>query len=70
MADYQNTILHKQIKIGDIYKDIKVVTTNKKVICYNSKDEEIGQAGVLRQGDFNFNKLYKIALSKSKLTEA
>lgn len=73
----QNAVFHIQVLIGTnpktfepIYKDIKVVTTNTKVICYDSKDEEIGQAGVLRKSDFNFNKLFKIALSKSKLTEA
>ena len=76
MSD-QNAVFHVQVLIGTnpktfepMYKDIKVVTTNTKVICYNSKDEEIGQAGVLRKSDFNFDKLFKIALSKSELAEA
>lgn len=66
----QNSYCQKEIFAGvkngqPIYAKVNVVTTNKKVIIYDLKGNEIGQAGVIREKDFDFNVLYKIARKES-----
>jgi len=38
---------------------------NKKVIVYNKKDEKIGEAGVIRESDFDFDALVNMAMKTS-----
>lgn len=66
----QNSHCQKEIFAGisngkPIYAKVNVVTTNKKVIIYDLKGNEVGQAGVIREKDFDFNTLYKIARKES-----
>jgi hypothetical protein len=66
----QNSYCQKEIFVGvsngqPIYSKVNVVTTNKKVIVYNSKGLEIGQAGVIREKDFDFKTLYRMAMKQS-----
>lgn len=66
----QNSYCQKEIFAGvlkekPIYVKVNVVTTNKKVIVYDLKGNEIGQAGVIREKDFDFQTLYKIARKES-----
>lgn len=66
----QNSYCQKEIFAGvdkgqPVYVKINVVSTNKKVIIYDLKGNEIGQAGVIREKDFDFNTLYKIARKES-----
>ena len=66
----QNSYCQKEIFAGvlkgkPIYVKVNVVTTNKKVIIYDLKGNEIGQAGVIREKDFDFQTLYKIARKES-----
>lgn len=66
----QNSYYQKEIFVGvkngqPVYTKVNVVTTNKKVIIYDLKGNEIGQAGVIREKDFDFNTLYKIARKES-----
>lgn len=69
----QNNICKRTIEVGrkngePIYKTVTVVSTNTKVIVYDSNGDEIGQAGCLRKQDFDFESLYKMALKKSGST--
>lgn len=71
----QNKIGYREIPIGKdkktsetIYKKIKWVSTDTKVMLYDSTEEEIGQAGCLRKQDFDFESLYWMALKKSAST--
>lgn len=71
----QNSIGYKEIPIGRdkktgeiLYKKIKWVSTNTRVIVYDSNGDEIGQAGCLRKQDFDFESLYWMALKKSGST--
>lgn len=71
----QNKIGYKEIPIGRdkktgeiLYKKIKWVSTDTKVILYDSTEGEIGQAGCLRKQDFDFESLYWMALKKSGST--
>lgn len=73
MKYMQNSFCKRTIEIGrkdgePIYKTVNVVSTNTKVIVYNSNGDEIGQAGCLRKQDFDFESLYKMALKKSGST--
>lgn len=68
----QNSIVHKKYivdydkKTGlPNYRSIKIVSTNKKVIVYNEKDEKIGEAGVIRESDFDFDALVNMAMETS-----
>lgn len=68
----QNAIVHREILIGrdnktkePMYKNVKIISTNKKVIVYNGRDEKIGEAGVMRESDFDFNALVKMAMETS-----
>lgn len=48
----------------------KVVTTETKLLVYNSKSELIAKAGVKYAKDFDFNVLLSIARQKSNLEVA
>lgn len=66
----QNGFCQKEIFVGvsngqPVYAKVNVVSTNKKVIVYNSRGLEIGQAGVIREKDFDFNTLYRMAMKQS-----
>ena len=66
----QNSYCQKEIFVGvsngqPVYAKVNVVTTNKKVIVYNSRGLEIGQAGVIREKDFDFKTLYQMAMKQS-----
>jgi hypothetical protein len=66
----QNSHCQKEIFSGvlngkPVYSKVNVVSTNKKVIVYNSRGLEIGQAGVIREKDFDFNILYRMAMKQS-----
>ena len=68
----RNTIEHRKIIVGydkksglPNYRSIKVVSTNKKVIVYNEKDKKIGEAGVIRESDFDFDALVNMAMETS-----
>jgi hypothetical protein len=66
----QNSHCQKEIFVGvkngqPVYAKVNVVTTNKKVIIYDLKGNEIGHAGVIREKDFDFKTLYKIARKES-----
>ena len=43
---------------------MKVVATNKKVICYDNRNNVIGKAGVQNAKDFDQETLIKFALHK------
>ena len=66
----QNSYCQKEIFAGvsngqPVYAKVNVVTTNKKVIVYNSRGLKIGQAGVIREKDFDFKTLYRMAMKQS-----
>lgn len=66
----QNSYCQKEIFVGvsngqPVYAKVNIVTTNKKVIVYNSRGLEIGQAGVIREKDFDFKTLYRMAMKQS-----
>lgn len=66
----QNSYCQKEIFAGankgqPVYVKVNVVTTNKKVIIYDLKGNEIGQAGVIREKDFDFKTLYRMAMKQS-----
>ena len=66
----QNGFCQKEIFAGSnkgqpVYAKVNVVTTNKKVIVYDLDGNEIGQAGVIREKDFDFNTLYRMAIKQS-----
>jgi hypothetical protein len=66
----QNSYCQKEIYAGGkkgqpVYVKVNVVTTNKKVIVYDLEGNEIGQAGVIREKDFDFNTLYQMAIKQS-----
>lgn len=66
----QNSHCQKEIFVGvkngqPVYAKVNVVTTNKKVIVYDSRGLEIGQAGVIREKDFDFKTLYRMAMKQS-----
>lgn len=68
----QNAIVHRTIVTGydkktgkPNFRSIKIVSTNKKVIVYNESDIEIGEAGVIRESDFDFETLLNIAMETS-----
>ena len=70
LKEMQNSSCQRQIFLGVIggvptYKTVNVISTNKRVFIYNLNGSEIGQAGVIREEDFNFETLYRLALSKS-----
>ncbi len=72
MKENHNTIIHRKFVVGydrkfnmPIYRSIKIVSTNKKVIVYNEKDERIGEAGVKREADFDFETLLNFAMETS-----
>jgi len=66
----QNGFCQKEILVGSnkgqpVYVKVNVVTTNKKVIVYDLEGNKIGQAGVIREKDFDFNTLYQMAIKQS-----
>lgn len=68
----QNVIVHRKYivdydkKTGlPNYRSIKIVSTNKKVIVYNERDIKIGEAGVIRESDFDFDALLNMAMDIS-----
>lgn len=68
----QNAIVHRKYivdydkKTGlPNYRSIKIVSTNKKVIVYNERDIKIGEAGVIRESDFDFDALLNMAMDIS-----
>ena len=66
----QNSFCQKEVFAGakngqPVYAKVNVVTTNKKVIIYDLKGNEIGQAGVIREKDFDFKTLYRMAMKQS-----
>lgn len=71
MKNMQNDFCTKEIFVGydskhiPLYKKIRIVTTNKKVMIYDMNGNEIGQAGVKNEKDFNFESLYFIAMKAS-----
>ena len=72
LKEMQNSFCQKEIYAGvdkstnmPIYKKVNVFTTNTRLFVYTSGGEEIGQAGVGKSKDFDFNVLYKIATEKS-----
>lgn len=48
-----------------VYKTLKVVTTNKSVIVYNSNGEIYGMSRVARSEDFDYGVMLNVALEKS-----
>lgn len=81
LKEMQNDFCQREIYVGidkstnmPIYKKVNVLTTNTRLFVYTSNTrlfvytsggEEIGQAGVGKAKDFDFNALYKIATEKS-----
>lgn len=72
LKEMQNSFCKKEIFVGvdkltntPIYKRVNVFTTNTRLFVYTPGGEEIGQAGVGKAKDFDFNALYKIATEKS-----
>lgn len=68
----QNAIVYKKFITGydkksglPNYRSIKIVSTNKKVIVYNEKDVKLGEAGVIRESDFDFDALLNMAMETS-----
>ena len=68
----QNAIVHRKIITGydkttnePNFRSIKIVSTNKKVIVYNERDVKIGEAGVIRESDFDFDALVNMAMETS-----
>lgn len=68
----QNAIVYKKFITGydkksglPNYRNIKIVSTNRKVIVYNEKDFKLGEAGVLRESDFDFDSLVEMAMESS-----
>lgn len=68
----QNIIEHRKIVVGydkkselPNYRSIKIITTNKRLVVYNEKGEKIGEAGVIRESDFDFEALLNMAMETS-----
>lgn len=67
----QNTVTEITKKVGydkkhhPIVKKFKIETTNKRLIIYDSDGNIVGEAGVLKSEDFNYDVLLSIAFEKS-----
>lgn len=70
----QNSIIYQEQVVGHdkfgnlTYEKIKIVTTETRLMVFDSKDNVIGEAGVLRKKDFDFDALLKIARKPSGKT--
>lgn len=70
----QNSIVYQEKVTGHdelgnpIYEKIKIVTTETRLTVFDSKDNVIGEAGVIRKEDFDFDALLKIARKTSGKT--
>lgn len=63
----QNSFCTRSLFVGydkkhnPLYVNVEVVSTNLKVLVY-CKGKKIGEAGVIRKSDFDFEALYSIAI--------